>query len=38
MVYTLADLEDDVKSYTQYDDPGFVAMIPTFIREAEERI
>ena len=38
MVYTLADLEDDVTSYTQYDDPGFVAMIPTFIREAEERI
>jgi hypothetical protein len=38
MVYTLADLEADVQSYTQYDDPGFVAMIPSFIREAEERI
>lgn len=38
MVYTLADLEADVQSYTQYDDTDFVAMIPTFIREAEERI
>lgn len=38
MVYTLADLEADVQSYTQYDDPDFVAMIPTFIQQAEERI
>lgn len=38
MAYTLADLEADVQSYTQYDDPDFVAMIPSFIREAEERI
>lgn len=35
---TLADLEADVQSYTQYDDADFVAMIPSFIREAEERI
>lgn len=38
MTGTLADLEADIQSYTQYDDPDFVAMIPTFIREAEERI
>lgn len=38
MVYTLADLTADVQSYTQYSDTDFVAMIPSFIREAEERI
>ena len=38
MVYTLADLEADVQSYTQYDDTDFVANIPNFIRQAEERI
>lgn len=38
MTGTLDDLRADIQSYTQYDDPDFVAMIDTFIREAEERI
>ena len=35
---TLATLTSDIESYTQYDDTDFVANIPTFIRQAEERI
>lgn len=35
---TLTVMTADIESYTQYDDPAFVAQIPTFIRESEERI
>jgi hypothetical protein len=37
MAGTLADLKADVQSYTSYDEPDFVAQIPMFIRQAEER-
>lgn len=35
---TLADLDADIASYTEYDDPAFLAMRHAFIRAAEERI
>lgn len=35
---TLGDLKADVELYTTYDDPDFLAQIPMFAREAEERI
>lgn len=35
---TLAVLTADIESYTSYDDPAFIAQIPTFIQESEERI
>lgn len=31
-------LKADLSSYTTYDDPDFVAMFPSFIRQSEERI
>lgn len=38
MTATLADMLSDIQSYTEYDDVDFLAMRPTFIRAAEERI
>ena len=35
---TLAELTAAVQNYTTYDDPDFVATIPTFIRNTEEQI
>lgn len=35
---TLTELTTDVLTYTTYDDPDFVAAIPRFIRESEERL
>lgn len=35
---TLADLISDVQSYTTYSEDEYVAMIPSFIREAETRV
>lgn len=35
---TLATLTADVESWTTYDDPDFVAAIPTFIRNTESRV
>lgn len=35
---TLAEMEADLSSYTEYDSADFTAMFPTFIRSAEERI
>ncbi len=35
---TLAQMTSDIELYTSYDDPDFVAMIPLFIKESEERI
>lgn len=34
---TLGELKEAIQSYTTYDEPDFVAMIPAFIRQAEER-
>lgn len=34
----LSDFEDAIESYTEYDNADFIAMFPTFIRAAEERI
>lgn len=35
---TLAETTADIQSYTTYDSDEFVATIPTFIRQSEERI
>lgn len=35
---TLGELKADLLSYTTYDEPDFVAHLPAFIRQAEERI
>lgn len=35
---TLAELTADIELYTKYDSPDFIASIPRFIRESEERI
>ena len=35
---TLATLTADIESWTTYDDPAFVAAIPTFIQNTESRV
>lgn len=35
---TLAVITSDVRSYTTYDSDDFIAMIPRFVQESEERI
>lgn len=35
---TLATLTSDVESWTTYDDPAFIAAIPTFIQNTETRV
>ena len=38
MTGTLGDLKADIQSYTTYDEPNFLAQLPLFIRQSEERI
>ncbi len=35
---TLAALYADISSFTQYDDPAFIAAFPTFVRATESRV
>lgn len=38
MSFTYAQLKDAIQDYTQYDETSFVANLPIFIEQAEERI
>jgi hypothetical protein len=38
MTGTLAETQADIQNYANYDEVGFVAQIPGFIRQSEERI
>lgn len=38
MSFTYAQLKDTIQDYTQYDEASFVANLPVFIEQAEERI
>ncbi len=38
MSFTYAQLKDTIQDYTQYDETSFVANLPVFIEQAEERI
>ena len=38
MSFTYGQLKEAVKDYTEYEEAGFVANIPMFIRLSEERI
>lgn len=38
MSFTYAQLKDAIQDYTQYDETSFVANLPVFIEQAEERI